>query len=360
MVGEIPTIPGHQLPAEAVRELRQILSEMTRCKPGSFPGSQPVSFTRTQSIPALLKEDYFVCEKSDGVRVLALMLLTTNGPQTFFITRKNEYFYAPNTFFPVPNNDKFNQFHNRTLIDAELVVDREPDGRQVRKLLGFDALVVNGTSCMERKLEKRLGYLAEHIVKPFNRMCQHMRFSPEQAPVVVAEMKHFHRGYGVANVYDEIIPQLKHESDGLIFTSVDAPYTIGTCDKIIKWKPANENSIDFKLSVRGPGEIMLMMWRGNSDYQDFGPLALRPEDVARLAQEQAQLDGRIAEVVYDPEYAPPAQWRMMRFREDKDHGNHMSVVQRIIDSIKDGVSLDELRSFMPQIRENWKHRHNEL
>ena len=50
-----------------------------------------------------------------------------------------------------------------------------------------------------------------------------------------------------------------------------------------------------------------------------------------------QLDDRIVEVHWDPEYRG---WRMMRFRDDKPNGNHQSVVENIIKSIADGVEKD--------------------
>jgi mRNA guanylyltransferase len=54
-----------------------------------------------------------------------------------------------------------------------------------------------------------------------------------------------------------------------------------------------------------------------------------------------QWDERIIECNWDPEYD---SWRFMRFRDDKSDGNHWSVVQKIIESIRDGVELETVRS----------------
>jgi len=43
--------------------------------------------------------------------------------------------------------------------------------------------------------------------------------------------------------------KLEHQNDGLIFTVDDCPYYPGTCDEILKWKPVELNSIDFKLQT---------------------------------------------------------------------------------------------------------------
>lgn len=47
-----------------------------------------------------------------------------------------------------------------------------------------------------------------------------------------------------------------------------------------------------------------------------------------------QIDDRIVEVHWNPEHS---RWQMMRFRDDKPHGNFHTVVANIIQSISDGV-----------------------
>lgn len=60
---------------------------------------------------------------------------------------------------------------------------------------------------------------------------------------------------------------------------------------------------------------------------------------ARLKQSGEQIDDRIVEVHWDPEIA---RWRMMRFRDDKPNGNHVSVVENIIQTIADGVEKEDV------------------
>ena len=43
----------------------------------AFPGSQPVSFQHSDIRDKLLEQDYYVCEKTDGLRLL--MLVIVNG-----------------------------------------------------------------------------------------------------------------------------------------------------------------------------------------------------------------------------------------------------------------------------------------
>jgi hypothetical protein len=60
----------------------------------------------------------------------------------------------------------------------------------------------------------------------------------------------------------------------------------------------------------------------------------------RMKTSGEQCDDRIVEVHWDP---ASDCWRFMRFRDDKPHGNHRSVVQKVIESIRDGVEKEAVR-----------------
>lgn len=62
----------------------------------------------------------------------------------------------------------------------------------------------------------------------------------------------------------------------------------------------------------------------------------------RMKEKGEQYDDRIVEVAWDK---ARQNWRFLRFRDDKDNGNHESVVEKIIQSIQDGVEVDVVRVF---------------
>lgn len=65
----------------------------------------------------------------------------------------------------------------------------------------------------------------------------------------------------------------------------------------------------------------------------------------RLKKTGEQIDDRIVEVYWDPALS---RWRMMRFRDDKPNGNHITVVENIIQSVADGVEKEAVGSFFFQ------------
>jgi mRNA guanylyltransferase len=198
-------------------------------------------------------------------------------------------------------------------------------------------------------------------------------------------VKPMERAYAIDKVFAVDVPALEHGHDGLIFTCVRTPYQFGTDTNMyaavfiavvvsltrwhsLKWKPPSENSIDFKLVLRFPPVpdgrepdwvarpvFALHVWGGGDGayarYEPFDVLDVDDDEweacvrspavrrcmlmyKGRWKAEGEQIDDRIVEVCWDAERE---RWRRMRFRDDKPHGNHRNVVDKIIASIADGV-----------------------
>jgi len=372
----VPDIPGILQHEPALRYLKDYVAGLLQLRSYRFPGAQPVSFGK-QHLADLESEDYFVAEKSDGVRCLALITVNkqTKRQEVYMFDRKNNFFVIPNLRFPIPNDPSFQKCHTDTIIDGELVLDKEPDGRVRQRLLLFDCLVIAGKILVERELTKRLGYLSTDILRPYHQMLRKRPDIASSQPFSV-EFKEQQFSYHLDTVFNDIIPKLKHGNDGLIFTSVNGCYNMGTCDTMLKWKPANENSIDFKIHLEFPPSgtlpgvvdttakprIRLLVWQGGQDYAPFkDDMGVTDEEWFRdFAPLGRSLQGRIVECNYDVEAMErlglSSPWRFMRYRTDKSDGNHFKTVNNVLDSIRDGITKEELVDRTPQIRQAWNQR----
>ncbi|PKK70276.1 mRNA capping enzyme, alpha subunit [Rhizophagus irregularis] len=351
-----PEVPGQVVDSKYLKELRSRVKELVGVS--NFPGAQPISFNSAH-LQELQNENYFVCEKTDGTRILIYITCDNSGQQVFLIDRKNYYRFVPSLFFPIPDDPTFSQFHHETLIDGELVNDTESDGEITLKLLTFDLLVIDRKNLMNRPLTSRLGYLKENIIKPYKNMLLKRPELVQTQPFII-DLKQMEFSYGLDKVLDSI-PNLRHSSDGLIFTSSIAGYKTGTFEKMLKWKPPNENSIDFLLRYdfqddEDKPRFCLHKWIANNEHAYYDEMHVTDDEWNETwKHDYKNHEGKIVEVVYDPTMNPHAPWRFLRFRHDKIRGNHQSVVEKIRQSIMDGITEEQA----PSIREAWKRRDEE-
>lgn len=394
----VPEIPGNRCLPEVEHYLKQQVVGLLRTRPHSFPGAQPVSFTREHLHSNLLNRDYLVCEKSDGIRVLLFVLINpdTGEEGTFLITRENEYYHIPDFHFP-RSKTNLNSSHNGVIIDGELVFSINPVNKikEIRFLI-FDCLAIDGQSIMNKTLYKRL-YHAQmdfHIPyielrKKFPEACKDWAFK--------LDFKHMTQPFKISKIFEEM-KNLTHISDGLILTCCDTPYIPGTDTTLLKWKPAEENTIDFKIGLEFPifiddelpkhdpnreyidyeskPKFKLFVWKGGEDsfrketieenikrnggnylnsfdnYDYWNDLIINDEQWNKLKLSGESFNGRIGECRQNSD----GNWEFLRFRDDKLNGNHINVVVKILKSIEDAVSKEELISMEGEIKARWIER----
>ncbi|QSS64022.1 mRNA-capping enzyme subunit alpha [Histoplasma capsulatum] len=367
-----PTVPdldkiGIKAEPQLADQFRREVAHLLGRTSLGFPGAQPVSFA-ARHILELQKADYYVCEKTDGIR--CLLYFARGDPESdtpeihYLIDRKNDYRYVPGLHFPLPDDDTFQSFHVDTIVDGELVIDAYEDGSSQLKFYVFDCLVLDGTSLMHRTLDKRLAYFKEKVLKPYNTMYKKYP-SEKQHRAFAVEDKSTQFSYGLEMMFREIIPRVKkvHGNDGLIFTCRSTPYKIGTDENILKWKPPGENTVDFRMRLQFPivepdpadadGDgstepypdydaipiFHLFVVRRANDYIPYGTMHVTEEEWETLKAMQKPLDDSIVECYKDEQH----RWRFMR----------------VMESIEDRVGEEDLIRAAPAIKVAWKRRQAE-
>lgn len=373
MVASVPTMPGVAAGGGPLQSLRFEVNQLLGRQSSSFPGAQPVSFAARHKIE-LQKHDYYVCEKSDGIRCLMYMTAEQDQEVTYLIDRKNDYYHVANLHFPLATNREV-EFHTGTVVDGELVNEVQPDGSVQVKYLVFDCLILDHSSMMHRTLDKRLAYFRDKIYNPYRALYQKYPSELQYLPFLV-DFKEMRLSYGIEEMFREVLPKLAHGNDGLIFTCKNTPYKFGTDPHILKWKSPNENSIDFRLNLEFPtiipDEEEIAETGDDSPYFDYDEMPtfhlcvnmgegketlysvmhVEPNEWESMKNLREPLDERIVECYLDDQ----RRWRFLRWRLDKESANHISTVKSVMESIQDRVTEEDLLSLARPIRDEWKKR----
>jgi hypothetical protein len=160
---------------------------------GHFPGAEPVKLCR-RDFNFLKKNQYWVCEKSQGFRVLVLFL------------RDDVYFYdesgsihriASNNFFLPSLTSKNAQ--DITLIDAEITFNFH---YEKYCLMILDVLYVEGEKLIDLPLSERLVAIRDKIIVPYRK--NYPQDSDQSSLPLVLLGKEFVKIGSVVKIFDNI------------------------------------------------------------------------------------------------------------------------------------------------------------
>ena len=301
-----------------------------------FPGSQPVSMDRRNI--CLLQNRYMVSWKADGARYLMYI----RGPwQIYFIDRDSAVFEMQGLSF-VSWRDRARHLVD-TLLDGEMVIDREAGGKTTPRYLIYDIISLEGGPTLSQDFQSRYDAIMQHLIAPRIESMKEGRIKRHREPVGIRRKDFWPSSCTRQLLSDTFRQSLSHDSDGLVFQPVDAAYTPGTCPALMKWKPPALNSVDFRLKI-----TLDELRKKRGDLYIAGQI--EPFAQIELTKELKLLDNAIIECRWNwPQGSGLAgKWIFMRLRTDKSFPNSIKTVQAICLSIIEPVTQDGLTSFIDQ------------
>lgn len=357
-------IPGIKVTdREQIQYLKQRVRELVGNHGPSpndyFPGAQVVSLDRS-NMNLFCTIPYKVTWKADGVRYMMLIL---GEAGVFLVDRKFEFYNVSPVWFPRNvANAKTNTplvSIDHTLIDGEMCLDEDAPGVLTPRFYVFDLMAFNGRLYAGCPLSTRLEQIRELITRRKNiRVPPGLRARYGNEPFAI-RAKNFYSLAETGNVLHKLAPNLAHEMDGLVFTPEPVPYKRGQTDELLKWKPAELNTIDFLAvakrrafgkstkdtfdpsSVSSEADINLQDVSMFLMVGDRGEMVKWDETTLDSLAEYAKWHNTIVECAYDP---TKARWVPLRDRPDKNHPNSFRTAESVKKSILDGITESVLLS----------------
>jgi hypothetical protein len=329
---------------------RQILNEYRAIVDSYyFVGAQPETLQKN-AISNLYKERYSVTDKADGDRML------------LFISKNHHVYFIDNNLQKIYKTNLKSARYSSTIVDGELV-----NINSKIHYLGFDLMAFNGTDIRGNSaylLESRLQIMNEVILSIQN---------TEELYCIRAKKFYFKNVFlGAERILDTVKEQ-PYENDGLIFTPMDEPYpTTKKWSKLLKWKPAELNTIDFYSVKKENDEWELYVQQHVKRTHETDPTAsnLVLFDVAKLCKNPVAVDTLMFKTSFDATCIDPStnepyksntvieyKWDKnlskfvpLRTRWDKTanpkkHGNFCMVACDIWNNIHNPVEKEHLLKF---------------
>lgn len=301
-----------------------------------FPGSQPVSMD-TANLRMLHEKPYRVSWKADGVRYM--MLIDGEG-EVYMLDRDNCVFKVFGLRF-LHRKDLRRHLKN-TLIDGEMVIDKV-DNQDIPRYLCYDIISFEGTDTGKMEFyPTRLNYIESEIVNPRHQAMKEGIIKKEREPFSIRLKQFWELPMARQLLGEKFAKTLSHEPDGLIFQPSKERYVPGPCEDVLKWKPSNMNSVDFKLKIVTQGGQGILPTKVG--YLYVGKMD-QPFASMKVTKDIKHLDNKIIECTFEN-----GRWVFMRERTDKSFPNSYNTATSVCESIKDPVTKEILLDYIDNHR----------
>jgi len=327
---------------EESKILQKKINSMCEFTKKGFPGAQPVSMGKN-NLHFLKEKPYKVSWKADGTRY---MMMIDGKDRVFFFDRDNCVFRVKGLTF-LHRKDK-NRHIADTLVDGEMVID-VVNGKNFPRYLIYDVIQFEGQQVGKTAFSIRLTCIEKELIMARHAYITQGIIDKTREPFSVRKKDFWDVTDAHKLLSDKFAENLAHEPDGLIFQPSKEPYKPGRDDEVLKWKPLDMNSVDFKLVVKKEeGLGLLPKTIGCLYVGGYDP----PFAQMKVNKQLKELHNKIIECKWENN-----QWIFMRERTDKSFPNGYNTAMGVISSIKDPVTTEILLDFIDHQR--WRRPDNE-
>lgn len=313
-------------------DLQKKVQRMCEWKRNEFPGSQPVTMSN-ENLHLLKEKPYMVSWKADGMRYL---MLIDGKDEVYFFDRDNNVYKVSDLSFPYRKN--LRDHLRDTLVDGEMVIDKV-NGEDIPRYLVYDIIQFMGQEVGKTSFRSvRLLCIEKEIIISRKTAMEKGLINRANEPFSVRK-KEFWEIFQAENLLGpKFAASLSHEPDGLIFQPAEDPYVAGRCDSVLKWKPTELNSVDFKMKIVREQREGCVPCR---KIQLFVGQLSEPFDSMKYNKELKDLDGKIIECKYQNN-----QWVFMRERTDKSFPNSYDTAYSVCQSIRKPLTKEALLEYI--------------
>lgn len=279
-----------------------------------FPGATCVSIER-KDFADLQMHQYWVCEKTDGVRYLMMCTRYKDLNIIALINRNLEVFLL--------GINIARTLYDGTILDGEIATNKTTGQTE---FLIFDAISVAGESVRDMRFGERMTRVADAL-----------REAPQPSTdLVTIRGKTFFSMADFENfeVHRERIKE-SYDLDGLIFTPEELPVWTFRHRKMFKWK--DHHTIDFLVAPDAKGELALHLYDSLN----------KKMKKAAVLRTTTSADGAVLKANDVVEcVVNKSKWDPLFVRVDKSHPNDMETYRRTLINIRENISVAEFKDLV--------------